>query len=215
MQKPHSNHEHCWELIPWVVNGRASDAEQRAVLAHVEDCTECRDELARHRELHSQMRGTDDVIAAPNASWQALLAQIDKQSTAEAASPHRIKRRWLIAAVWVQAVAIAGLAGAVFTSSALREPAYTTLSTPQALDQRAAVRVVFAPTATLNDINQLLHLVECDIIAGPSEAGVFTLATAEGKDVHGIIAKLREHSEVLFAEPSQTVTSQMDVGTPR
>ncbi len=75
----------------------------------------------------------------------------------------------------------------------------------QASDRRAAVRVVFSPSAQLNDINQLLRSVECDIIAGPSEAGVYTLATEHGKDVHGIIAKLREHSGVLFAEPSQTL----------
>lgn len=212
MQKLPANHEQCWELIPWIVNGRASDAEQRAALAHAEDCAECREELARHREIQSHMRGNDDVITAPTASWQALLAHIDEQSTAEAARPHRIKRPWLIAAVWVQAVAIAGLAGALFSYVASREPVYTTLSTPQSVDRRAAVRVVFAPTAKLNDINQLLHQVDCDIISGPSEAGVFTLATDEGKDVHGIISTLREHPEVLFAEPSQ-MTGQ--VGTPR
>lgn len=214
MQKLPANHEQCWELIPWVVNGRASDAEQRAVSAHAEGCAECREELVRHREIHSHMRGTDDVITAPTASWQALLAHIDEQSAAETARPHRIKRPWLIAAVWVQAVAVAGLAGALFSSFDSREPVYTTLSTPQPVDRRAAVRVVFAPTAKLNDINQLLHLVECDIVSGPSEAGVFTLATDEGKDVHGIISKLREHSEVLFAEPTQMM-GQMSTGTPR
>jgi hypothetical protein len=210
MQKLHSNHEQCWEMIPWVVNGRASDAEQRAVLAHTEDCVECREELARHRELQSHMRGADDVIAAPNASWQKLLGQIDEQPAAEGAGTHRIKRPWLVAALWIQLVAIAALTGALFRSVTPPQPEYTTLSTPQASDRHAAVRVVFSPNVQLNDINQLLRSVECDIIAGPSEAGVYTLATEHGNDVRGIIAKLREHSGVLFAEPSQMVagTSQ-------
>lgn len=205
MRNLHSTHEQCWEKIPWVVNGRASDAEQRAVLTHTEACVECREELARHRELHSHMRGNDDVIAAPNASWQKLLAQIDEQSSGEMAKPHRIKRPWLVAAVWIQLVAIAALTGALFSSTSWRQPEYTTLSTPQTSDRRGAVRVVFSPSAQLNDINQLLRGVGCDIIAGPSEAGVYTLATHAGRDVRGVIATLREHSEVLFAEPSETV----------
>src|SRR5687768_14780923 len=115
MQKVHSTHEQCWETIPWVVNGRASEAEQRTVLAHAEDCGECRDELARQRALHSRMRGNDDVIAAPNASWQKLLAQIDEQPVNERLQTYRIKRPWLVAALWVQLVAIAALTGALFT----------------------------------------------------------------------------------------------------
>jgi hypothetical protein len=192
-------------LIPWVVNGRASDAEERSVLAHVESCTECREELDRHRTLHKHMRGNDDVIAAPNASWQKLLGQIEAQPAPTVVKAYRIKRPWLIAALWIQLVAIATLAGALFRSSAPIEPEYTTLSTSQTLDRRAAVRVVFAPDASLNRINQLLRSVECDIIAGPSEAGVYTLATASNDDVQQIIATLREHSEVLFAERSQAL----------
>lgn len=210
MHPSHSNHEQCWELIPWIVNGRASDAEERSVRAHVESCAECREELDRHRQLHKHMRGSDDVIAAPNASWQKLQAQLDAQSAPAVVNAYRIKRPWLVAALWIQLVAIATLAGALFRSSAPPEPAYTTLSTPETLDRRAAVRVVFAPDAPLNQINQLLRGVECDIIDGPSEAGVYTLGTAADKDVQQIIARLRSHPEVLFAERSQAAA-----GTPR
>lgn len=210
MQKLHSNHEQCWETIPWVVNGRASDAEQRVVLAHAEECAECREELARHRELHSHMRGPDDVIAAPNASWQKLLSQLDEQSSADAGKNHWIRRPWLVAALWTQLVAIAALTGALFSSSTWRQAEYTTLSAPQASDKRSAVRVVFAPDASLSEINGLLRQLGCDIIDGPSEAGVYTLATAQDKDVQGIIVALRQHAGVLFAEPSLAAT-----GTPR
>jgi len=200
MHPMHANHEHCWELIPWVVNGRASDVEQRTVLAHTETCNECREELQRHRALQSHMRGNDDVIAAPNASWQKLLAQIDTQPVTDAAKARRSKRPWMIAALWLQLVAIAILAGALFTS--VRQPEYQTLSTPEVADARAAVRVVFAPDASVNKVNELLRQVESNIIAGPSEAGVYTLSAPAGKDVQAIIVSLRAHPEVLFAEPS-------------
>ncbi len=201
----HANHEHCWELIPWVVNGRATEAEQRAVLAHAESCNECREELERHRTLHSHMRGNDDVIAAPNASWQKLLAQIDTQPNPENSQSRRVRRPWLIAALWLQLVAIAALAGALFTS--VRQPEYKTLSTPasNATDPRAAVRVVFAPDASVDRVNELLRQVGGNIIAGPSEAGVYTLSAPAGQDVQRIIVTLRGHPEVLFAEPSQSL----------
>lgn len=197
-----ANHEHCWELIPWVVNGRASDAEQRAVLAHAETCAECEEELRRHRALHSHMRGSDDVIPAPNASLQKLLAQIDEQPKAEPADS-RGRRPWLTAALWLQWVVIAALASALFTST--REPEYKTLSTPtpEQSDPRAAVRVVFAPDASLSKVNELLRQVQADIVAGPSEAGVYTLSAPSAEDVQRIILTLRDHSEVLFAEPSR------------
>lgn len=204
MHRVHSNHEQCWELIPWVVNGRASDADRREVLAHVETCAECHDELQRHRRIYDQMRGSDEVIAAPNASWQKLLAQLDRQPAAEVAKPGRIKRAWLVAALWLQLIAIAALTAALFRSAAAPQPQYETLASPQVVDRLAAVRVVFAPNAQLENINQMLRGIGCDIIAGPSEAGVYTLATKDGNDVRQIIATLRQHPEVLFAEPSPT-----------
>ncbi len=210
MHRSHSNHEQCWELIPWVVNGRASDVDERSVLGHINDCAECREELDRHRELQKHMRGNDDVIAAPNASLQKLLGQIDAQSAPIVVSGYRIKRPWLVAALWIQLVAIATLTGALFRSSAPPEPAYTTLSTTETADRRADVRVVFAPDASLNQINQLLRSVECDIIAGPSEAGVYTLSAGANQDVQQIITRLRDRSEVLFAERSQGLD-----GSPR
>jgi hypothetical protein len=64
------------------------------------------------------------------------------------------------------------------------------------------VRVVFAPDATLSKVNELLRQVEANILAGPSEAGVYTLSAPAGKDVQRMILTLRGHPEVLFAEPS-------------
>lgn len=206
MHRAHSNHDQCWELIPWVVNGRASDANERDVLAHARTCSECHDELQRQRMLYNQMRCSDEIIAAPNASWQKFLAQLDQQPPAEVAMPALIKRPWLVAALWLQLVAIAALAGALFRSAVLPEPEYATLTSAQSTDRRAAVRVVFAPSAQLENINRILRDVECDIIAGPSEAGVYTLGTNADMDVSMIIATLREHSEVLFAEPGVTAT---------
>lgn len=203
MHHPNASHEHCWELIPWTVNGRASELQQQAVLAHAEHCSECRQELARHRALHSHMRGADEAIAAPDASWQKLLAGIEAQPAPPRSVADRIRRPWLIAALWVQLVAIAALAGALFHSTRIREPAYLTLSSPSAAELRGDVRIVFAPDASLGRVNQLLRETGGEIIAGPSEAGVYTISLPGQADVQPVLTALRQHPEVLFAEPGQ------------
>jgi anti-sigma factor RsiW len=38
-------HRRAWDTIPWLVNGSASDAQRRAVEAHLHDCGDCREEL--------------------------------------------------------------------------------------------------------------------------------------------------------------------------
>lgn len=204
----HPSHEHYWELIPWTVNGRASEAQQQAVLAHAEECGECRNELARHQELQRHMRGSDDVIAAPNASWQKLLAEIDQQPAQQPAQQIQVRpsRRqpWLIAALWIQLVAIAALAGALFRSMDAPDPAYSTLASVESVPERSDLRVVFAPGAPLDEINRLLRTLECEIVAGPSEAGVYTLALRDPSEVQRVMLALRERSEVLFAERGQS-----------
>jgi hypothetical protein len=213
MQKADSTHEQCCEAIPWVVNGRASEAQQQCVMAHVEICAACRGELQRHRELHSHMRGANEVIAAPNAAWLKLLAQIDAQPQIEtvdsvrpAAVRQNSKRRWMIAALWIQGIAIAALLGAFLAAEVQPPAAYTTLATPQVPVHGAAIRVVFAPDAAVEQINQLLRRVGGEVVAGPSEAGVYTLAVPHVEEVPGTIAALRASAGVLFAEPGQAAS---------
>lgn len=201
MRHSSHNHDHCWELIPWTVNGRASELQQQAVLAHAEHCSECRQELARHRALQQHMRGDDELVTTATPSWQKLVAEIDALPASSPAAHDRIRRPWLVAALWIQLVAIAALAGALFHSTRAREPAYSTLSAaaPQSA-ARGDVRIVFAPDAPLHSIHQLLHTIDCDIISGPSEAGVYTLALRQRGEVQSVIQTLRQRPEVLFAE---------------
>ena len=203
MRHPNSNHEHCWELIPWTVNGRASDLQQQAVLAHAEHCSECRQELARHRALQRHMRGTEEPLPAPGASWEKLLKEIDAAPASSPPATDRIRRPWLIAALWIQLVAIAALAGALFHSTGAREARYTTLSSTTSV-ARGDVRIVFAPDTSLSVVRELLHAVDCDIVAGPSEAGVYTLALRTNGEVQPVIQALRQRPEVLFAQAATT-----------
>ena len=68
------------------------------------------------------------------------------------------------------------------------------------------IRVVFAGNVALDDMNRVLRGIGAQIIAGPSEAGVYTLGLAAGSaDRSGVekaIAQLRTDGRVLFAEPA-------------
>lgn len=212
MQRTTVTHEHCWDEIPWLVNGRLSDAEREVVTAHAATCAECREELARQRELHAHMRGTDEAAAVPHAAWNKLLARIDAQSP----SPHALdvqarvsssRNRWLIAAVWTQGIALAVLLAALLVPNRPLPAEYFTLSTPDQAVQRASIRVVFAPTASLEQINRLLRDIEGNVIAGPSEAGVYTVAIAAA-DSSVAIGTLRRHADVLFAESGMATSGR-------
>jgi hypothetical protein len=52
---PQSDHRQAWDLIPWVVNGSASEAQRRLVMAHSAGCADCREEFEFQRRLHLGM----------------------------------------------------------------------------------------------------------------------------------------------------------------
>ncbi|MET0985257.1 MAG: zf-HC2 domain-containing protein [Steroidobacteraceae bacterium] len=202
MQSMTTNHEQCWDDIPWLVNGRLSEAEQQRVLMHAENCTECGEELRQQREVHAQLRGTQGDMEMSDASWNKLLARIDAQPQHPAEEDQLIgtmkprRQRWMVAAVWAQGVAIAGLLAALLVPQ--RGAEYVTLSASDSRPQ-GSLRVVFAPSASLDRVNTLLREVSAEIVAGPSEAGVYTVAVAN-RETASAIAELRQHDEVLFAE---------------
>ncbi|CAN5334690.1 hypothetical protein BH11PSE10_BH11PSE10_18040 [soil metagenome] len=54
---PQSPHRLAWDLIPWVVNGSASEDERRSVEAHRLQCADCRDEFEFQQRLFDGMAG--------------------------------------------------------------------------------------------------------------------------------------------------------------
>lgn len=195
-------HQRCWDEIPWLVNGRLAEGEQGTLRAHIETCAECREELQRQQTLHAYLHEPELPPMVAPASWNKLLARIDAQSQApevtRQAGASR-PRRWLVAAVWLQGIVIAGLLGALLIPQNSGE--YVTLTTASEPVARAAIRVVFAPATPLARVSELLREVGGEIVAGPSEAGVYTVAIASG-DVGATVRALRQEAEVLFAEPS-------------
>jgi hypothetical protein len=62
---------------------------------------------------------------------------------------------------------------------------------------------VFAPTITLVDLQGILAEAQLRITAGPTEAGVYSLAATSRRPVSASLALLRNHPEVRVAESTQ------------
>ena len=216
------DHRQAWDLIPWLVNGRASAEQRDQVLSHVLSCEDCRQELEFQQTLHAAVAESPTPALDPQRSFGKLRDRLDRHGApgdaavgSEAGAAHwrsnpGNRRGWtlraLIAAVVIEAFALAALGSAwlLQTHAAARAGAYQVLSAAAAPASTAIIRVVFAPDVSVSAMQSLLTGAGLQIVAGPSEAGVFSLAPlALDPPVSGraALAALRANPQVRFAEP--------------
>lgn len=219
---PLGAHGECWNLLPWIANESAASKDLARVEEHLRDCRECQEELNFQRQLREAIRSEEAIVLAPQTSLQKLMQRIDsvadmddEHEVAPAAAEPVVARReparlrWLPIAAAVQGIAIAGLLAALWSQSRdeLAAGRYSVLTTPTAaVAGGPVIRVVFGGNVALDDMNRVLRSIDAQIIAGPSEAGVYTLGLAAGAaDKSGVekaIAQLRADGRVMFAEPA-------------
>jgi hypothetical protein len=225
---PLGAHGECWNLLPWIANDSAAAKDVARVEAHLRDCHECQEELEFQRQLRNAIRTEEAIVLAPQTSLQKLMQRIDAAADldddeleiepAAAVEPIALARReparwtrWLPIAAAIQGIAIAGLLATLWTQSQTHDDLtagrYNVLTTPTAtVAHGPVIRVVFAGNVAIDDMNRMLREINAQIIAGPSEAGVYTLgltgATADKSGVEKAIAQLRAGGRVMFAEPA-------------
>jgi hypothetical protein len=220
-QRIAAEHARCWQLIPWCVNGTLSGDEMSGVEKHLAACVECATELELQRALQAQLRDGDAVLMAPQSAWQKMSERLDSEDEALARGHFKIGAqgagmwRWAVAA---QALLIVGLTTVVWQqarvpdssaapSAAMLQPRYETLTSQPEFAIKGAVRVVFRQDVTLTEVNTLLRELAMQIVAGPSEASVYTLAlpsrtTSDNSEQPAAVLKsLRGDARVVFAEP--------------
>jgi hypothetical protein len=216
-------HAEAWALLPWLANGRLPASDREWVEAHLSQCADCRGELAAQRKVATEMNGQMDRDSSPEAaateehrSFNKLWARIEASESAApptsgisgTGSMARTSRtvRWLAAAVIVQ-----GFGLALFGFNALRQNAptggYVTVAEvpPQRLNA-PAVRLVFAPEASMSTINTLLTHQGLSIVSGPGTSGNFTAelsadAVASGASADSVAAVMSKDPNVSFAQP--------------
>jgi hypothetical protein len=208
-------------LLPWFVTGRLSATDAERVTQHLEHCEICRVDLADQRALRATLRTSSPVEYAPQAGLAKTMARIDELArepasgfdNAAARRPDsRARQRrfgvtqWLTAAVVLQAIGLGAVGGSYFVRQPADrgKPGYETLSSPAAAANGARIRAVFAEGMTVGRLKELLAAQQLLIVAGPTEAGVFTLGATAAHDRAQWdvpLAALRADPHVLFAEP--------------
>ena len=218
-------HREVSALIPWFVNGTASEPDRQRVDAHLPLCASCRRDLAQEQRVYQGMSVEAAIEYMPTASLKRLQARLDGVEAAvsvEAAAdvqtsgkPGRRSLPWqglMAASVGVMAVAISLLAADRWMQFRARTlaPNYYTVTTPMPRAPDAVIRAVFSPTITLVELQAMLDEAQLRIISGPTEAGVYSLAAKSRRPVSSSLALLRGHAKVRFAESIQSSTGTGD-----
>ena len=206
------NHGDAWELLPWLVNGRLDETDRLRVEMHLKDCVACRDEVAVQQRLRDALAAHGPVEQFPAAGLNKLRQRIDqlsvplpqatpgREATPDSARPGRAAA--IAASVLVAALSVGGLA-AHYRPAPSPVPAggaYLTVTAAAPQYSGTVIRAVFAPTVTVADLQGLLAEAHLGIVAGPTEAGVYTLALTGTESPAWSLQRLRAHDGVRFAE---------------
>ncbi len=200
MQGQDLSHRQTWDVIPLLVNGSASSAEQAQAQAHLSDCSDCRDELAFQMRLLSGMTAESDAHGDPHAGLRQLLQRIDDEDHVDTRHPPRpvrsgrhgarrhaarVRSRRLLAVVLVQSVALALLGVFLLARPGDRAPAsvtpavgmdYRVLSRAGDPAPAAAIRLVPAPVMNIAALQALLAETGLRIVAANRDNTIYTLA---------------------------------------
>jgi hypothetical protein len=214
------DHRETWDVLPWYVNARLGEKERQRVDAHLRNCASCRNELAVQRQLHEVMAAESTFEHLPTAGLKrlqrrlaaqgttiapSLVAQAGRRSLARQSSVRRYPSPGATAAsVAIIAAALSVLAGVLWSQSQRRAPPaeYHTVTTEAPRPAGEIIRAVFASTITLSELQAVLDDAHLKIVAGPTEAGVFSLAAASSQPVDWSLQRLRLQPALRFAEPS-------------
>jgi Putative zinc-finger len=209
----HDEHAEIADLIPWYVNGTLGLLERQKVDLHLARCPACGDDLSMERRIYEGMAAAPPVEYMPAASLKRLLTHIDGLAEvtprAEPVAAPRMRQampwKGLAAAALVLVVvtAVSQTDRWAFIRAPELQPRYHTVTSSLPRPPDEVIRAVFSPTLTLVDLQVILDESHLKIISGPTEAGVYSLASTSPGSVSELLAALRRNPGVRFAESTR------------
>jgi anti-sigma factor RsiW len=206
-----AEHKEVSASIPWYVNDTIDERARQRVEQHVAACAECRDDLSAQQLIFEGIHAQPGLDYVPVASLKRLQSRLDALQEAAPCAPPPAEQRhggrmpgrgWMAASIAAMAVAIALLAMDHWTlfEARLAQPNYRTVTNPRPHPRGEVIRAVFSPSITLVELQSILAEAQLKIVSGPTEAGVYSLASQSALPVSSSLALLRRHSAVRFAE---------------
>jgi len=185
-----ARHEEAWRSLPWLANGRLSQAERDKIEPHVRACAACREELAFQRLLCNVLTEPDRVTYAPGPSFRKLMDRIDgvasparkaeERDKAPAASIRRQADKPISLSTWrppglawaasfILAIGLGGIVTTVYRSS---QPLYKT-HTDAAHATVNVLHISFDRSVTVGEAETALRSSGARVIEGPDSSGIF------------------------------------------
>jgi hypothetical protein len=201
-------HLECWELLPWLANGRLTGASRATAEDHVRTCAACREELEVQRRICTSLSAPERVTYAPGPSFRKLLERIDavpgRAQSSPVAARARAPRAGLRrppALAW--AASVVALLGATFWVASERwsQPLYVTHTASHARVP-GILHIAFAPALSVDDASALLRAAGARIVEGPDATGVFGVAPDRADaQLWRLAGRLRADPRVRWVEP--------------
>ena len=221
-----ARHEEAWGSLPWLANGRLSQAERDKIEPHVRTCAACREELAFQRLLCNVLTEPDRVTYAPGPSFRKLMDRIDgtapsarepREYKAPAAPARRRTNSHLSlwrppglawAASFILAIGLGGVATTVYRSS---QPLYKT-HTDNVHAAPNVLHISFDRSVTVGEAEEVLRTSGARVVEGPDGTGIFGIAPgniASGKvtpervsqEMRVLATRLHADPRVRWVEP--------------
>jgi hypothetical protein len=232
-----ARHEEAWLSLPWLANGRLSQAERDKIEPHVRTCAACREELAFQRLLCNVITEPDRVTYAPGPSFRKLMDRIDgaapparKTREPDAAPAIPLRRRinsnmslwrppglaW--AATFILAIGLGGVATTIYRSS---QPLYMT-HTDLRQARANVLHISFDRSVTIGEADEVLRKSGARVVESPDSSGVIGIAPANlaagqatpertSEEMRALATRLHADPRVRWIEP----VPADDAPTPR
>jgi hypothetical protein len=227
----HARHEEAWLALPFLANGRLSQAERDRIEPHVRECAACREELAFQRLLCNVLTEPDRVTYAPGPSFRKLMDRIDgtappvrktrerdRKAPATSATPvtparparnvHTNTSLWRPPGLaWAASfVLMVGLAGIVTTVYRPSQPLYVTHTDVVPHVAPNVVHIAFDRSVTIGQAEEVLRSAGARVVEGPDSTGIFgvtpdTRPSQADHEIRVLSARLRADPRVRWVEP--------------
>ncbi len=204
------------ELLPWIVNGTATDEQRAAAAGHLAACADCQAELALQERIQAGLQ-LQAATALPDAEegLQRLMQRIDLDALcdqpapqAPQAAPQPRRHGWSTYALAAVAVLQTAALALIGWRTADQEPAqYRMFSSPQATAgtggaAQGTIRAVPDDRLTLAAWNAALAGSGLQVVAGPNAMGAYMLAPLPGTSGAQALAQLRAMPGMRLVEPA-------------